>query len=65
MDLSSGALLPSDVDEVEVGNRLVERYHSLWSALTDVDSFSPDEMGKSRSASTSSTVWVSTWMSWR
>ena len=41
MDLSSGALLPSDVDEVEVGNRLVERYHSLWSALTDVDSFSP------------------------
>ena len=46
MDLSSGALLPSDVDEVEVGNRLVERYHSLWSALTDVDSFSPDEMWK-------------------
>ena len=46
MDLSSGALLPSEVDEVEVGNRLVERYHSLWSALTDVDSFSPDEMWK-------------------
>ncbi len=44
MDLSSGALLPSEVDEVEIGNRLVERYHSLWSALTDVDSFSPDEM---------------------
>ncbi|PLS30604.1 LPS kinase [Bifidobacterium margollesii] len=46
MDLSSGRLLPSDVDEVEVGNRLVERYHSLWSALTDVESFSPDEMWK-------------------
>ena len=30
-------LLPGDVDEIEVGNRLVERYHSLWSALTDTD----------------------------
>ena len=46
MDLSSGQLLPSSVDEVEVGNRLVERYHSLWSTLTDVDKFSPDEMWK-------------------
>lgn len=46
MDLSSGALLPSEVDEVDVGNRLVERYHSLWSALTDVESFNPDEMWK-------------------
>lgn len=46
MDLSSGKLLPDDVDEVEVGNRLVDRYHSLWSTLTDVDKFSPDEMWK-------------------
>lgn len=46
MDLSSGKLLPSEVDEIEVGNRLVERYHSLWSTLTDVDSFNPDEMWK-------------------
>ncbi len=46
MDLSSGKLLPGDVDEVEVGNRLVDRYHSLWSALTDVDTFNPDEMWK-------------------
>ena len=46
MDLSSGKLLPDDVDEIEVGNRLVERYHSLWSALTDTDDFSPDEMWK-------------------
>ena len=30
----SGRLLPSDVDEIEVGNRLVDRYHSLWSTLT-------------------------------
>ena len=46
MDLSSGALLPSNVDEIEIGNRLVDRYHSLWSALTDTDKFSPDEMWK-------------------
>jgi hypothetical protein len=46
MDLHSGNLLPSDVDEIEVGNRLEERYNKLWSALTDVESFSPDEMWK-------------------
>ncbi|KAB8291977.1 DUF4032 domain-containing protein [Bifidobacterium avesanii] len=46
MDLSSGKLLPDEVDEVEVGNRLVDRYHSLWSTLTDTDKFSPDEMWK-------------------
>ena len=46
MDLDSGNLLPRDVDEVAVGNRLVERYHSLWSALTDVESFSPKKMWK-------------------
>ena len=46
MDLASGRLLPSDVDEIEVGNRLVDRYHSLWSTLTDTDKFGPDEMWK-------------------
>lgn len=46
MDLASGKLLPDDVDEIEVGNRLVDRYHSLWSALTDTDDFGPDEMWK-------------------
>ena len=46
MDLSSGKLLPGNVDEVEVGNRLMERYRSLWSTLTDVDKFGPDEMWK-------------------
>ncbi|EFA22452.1 DUF4032 domain-containing protein [Bifidobacterium gallicum] len=46
MDLSSGELLPPDVDEIAVGNRLVDRYHSLWSALTDTSNFSPDEMWK-------------------
>ena len=44
MDLSSGSLLPSGVDEIEIGDRLVDRYHSLWSALTDTDDFGPDEM---------------------
>ena len=44
--MASGRLLPSDVDEIEVGNRLVDRYHSLWSALTDTDKFNPDEMWK-------------------
>ncbi|MCI1219706.1 MAG: DUF4032 domain-containing protein [Bifidobacterium sp.] len=46
MDLSSGKLLPGDVDEVEVGNRLVERYHSLWSTLTNTENYGPDEMWK-------------------
>lgn len=44
MDLSSGALLPPDVDEIAVGNRLADRYHSLWSALTDTDNLNPNEM---------------------
>ena len=46
MDLSYGKLLPGDVDEIEIGNRLADRYHSLWSALTDTDKFKPDEMWK-------------------
>ncbi|WP_314687296.1 DUF4032 domain-containing protein [uncultured Bifidobacterium sp.] len=46
MDLNSGDLLPKGVDEVTVGNRLVDRYHSLWGALTDVEDFNPDEMWK-------------------
>lgn len=46
MDLSSGKLLPDEVDEVEVGDRLIERYDSLWSALTDEEDFGLDEMWK-------------------
>lgn len=46
MDLSSGKLLPGNVDEVEVGNRLVDRYHSLWETLTGTEKFSPNEMWK-------------------
>ncbi|TCD54404.1 DUF4032 domain-containing protein [Alloscardovia theropitheci] len=46
MDLHSGNLLPSEVDEIEVGNRLADRYHELWDALTGMSSFAPDEMWK-------------------
>lgn len=46
MDLNCGNLLPDGVDEVEIGNRLSERYHSLWQALTGTTLFNPDEMWK-------------------
>jgi hypothetical protein len=46
MDLSSGQLLPGGVDEIEVGDRLVERYRSLWTTLTGTEKFGPDEMWK-------------------
>jgi hypothetical protein len=46
MDLSSGKLLPDEVDEIAVGDRLLERYDSLWGALTDEERFDPDEMWK-------------------
>ena len=44
MDLNSGNLLPTDVDEIEVGDRLVDRYHKLWEALTGVSTFKPNEI---------------------
>ena len=65
MDLASGRLLPSDVDEIEVGNRLVDRYHSLWSTLTDTDKFGPDEMWKIEQRVNKLNAWASTWTSWR
>ncbi|MDN6769550.1 MAG: DUF4032 domain-containing protein, partial [Bifidobacterium mongoliense] len=46
MDLSSGQLLPGSVVEIEVGDRLVERYRSLWTTLTGTEKFGPDEMWK-------------------
>ena len=36
MDLSSGALLPSNVDEIEIGNRLVDQARRL---LNDLDAY--------------------------
>jgi hypothetical protein len=43
MDLSAGELLDEDVDEVAIGDALVERYHELWNALTVSESFDANE----------------------
>ncbi|MCV2395057.1 DUF4032 domain-containing protein [Actinotalea sp. M2MS4P-6] len=39
MDLEAGGLLEADVDPVEIGDRLVDRYSRLWDALTGIESF--------------------------
>jgi hypothetical protein len=39
MDLSAGELLDEDVDEVAIGDALVERYQELWDALTVSEAF--------------------------
>jgi hypothetical protein len=39
MDLSAGELLDEDVDEVAIGDALVERYQELWNALTGSEAF--------------------------
>ncbi|ROS78789.1 lipopolysaccharide kinase (Kdo/WaaP) family protein [Cellulomonas sp. PhB143] len=39
MDLAAGELLDEEVDEVAIGDRLVERYQELWNTLTDEESF--------------------------
>jgi hypothetical protein len=38
-DLAAGELLDEDVDEIAIGDRLVERYTELWNALTDAETF--------------------------
>ncbi|MBV7362920.1 DUF4032 domain-containing protein [Actinomycetaceae bacterium TAE3-ERU4] len=43
MDLQAGSYMPEDVDVVEIGNRIQERYEALWSELTAEESFSYDE----------------------
>lgn len=43
MDLQAGEVLDEDVDVVEVGNTIVERYESLWRELTDVELFKTSE----------------------
>ncbi len=43
MDLAAGELLDEDVDEIGIGNSLVERYTELWEALTGVEAFHADE----------------------
>ncbi|WP_189670605.1 DUF4032 domain-containing protein [Promicromonospora soli] len=39
MDLTAGELLDEDVDEVAIGDALVERYQELWAALTVSEAF--------------------------
>ncbi|GAA1994974.1 DUF4032 domain-containing protein [Isoptericola halotolerans] len=43
MDLAAGELLDDEVDEIGIGNSLVERYTELWEALTGVEAFHTDE----------------------
>ncbi|MPV38945.1 DUF4032 domain-containing protein [Georgenia subflava] len=43
MDLQAGEMLDEDVDVIEVGNQIVERYESLWAELTHVESFESAE----------------------
>lgn len=42
-DLQAGGLIPEDKDPIRVGDALVQRYNELWTALTEVESFSADE----------------------
>jgi hypothetical protein len=43
MDLAAGELLDEDVDEVAIGDALVERYNELWNALTGSEAFDSDD----------------------
>lgn len=43
MDLQAGALLEPSIDTIEVGNRIVERYESLWRELTAEETFDARE----------------------
>src|SRR5690625_509963 len=43
MDLQAGEILPEDVDTIEVGNRIAERYTTLWRELTETTSFDTGE----------------------
>ena len=49
MDLQAGALLEPSVDTIEVGDRIVERYHDLWEILTGEESFAMGERWRVRS----------------
>ncbi|UNX55280.1 DUF4032 domain-containing protein [Georgenia sp. TF02-10] len=43
MDLQAGELLDEDVDTLAMGNRIVERYESLWGELTHQETFESAE----------------------
>jgi hypothetical protein len=43
MDLQAGGLLEEDVDTVDIGARLVDRYDKLWTTLTVEETFTAGE----------------------
>jgi hypothetical protein len=43
MDLQAGGLLEEDVDTVDIGARLVDRYQRLWTTLTVEETFTSGE----------------------
>ncbi|GAA2726420.1 DUF4032 domain-containing protein [Cellulomonas aerilata] len=43
MDLQAGGLLEEDVDTVDIGARLVDRYQRLWTTLTVEETFNAGE----------------------
>src|SRR5690606_23463624 len=43
MDLQAGEVLDADLDVVAVGNRIVERYETLWAELTHLEAVDTDE----------------------
>lgn len=43
MDLAAGGRLETGVDAVEIADRIVSSYHSLWAALTDRETFAANE----------------------
>jgi hypothetical protein len=44
LDLQAGGLLDPDLDPLELVDRVVERYTSLWDALTAAEEFDVDDM---------------------
>jgi hypothetical protein len=43
MDLEAGGVLDEDVDTIEVGQTIVQRYTELWSELTAIETFADDQ----------------------
>lgn len=43
MDLQAGGIIEESEDVVEVGNRIVNRYHKLWDAVTGEEVYAADE----------------------
>jgi hypothetical protein len=43
MDLQAGERMDEDADVLSIGDRLVDRYHELWSTLTQLETFDTEE----------------------